>query len=102
MLFNIVKATTLAALVATASMAGDFNKQAEKDREGIVKYFEAKFSDPVKDKNTFFPYSTDDELKNNFIKNIKGDEFSKGGYAFSKNVEYLTMKLKNFHQLKSL
>lgn len=96
MLFKIVKATTLAALVTTASMAGDFNKQAEKDREGIVKYFEAKFSDPEKNKNTFFPYSTDEELKNNFIKNVKGDEFSKGGYAFSKNGRLSYDEIKEF------
>ena len=70
MLFKIVRATALTALVTSAAVAGDFNKQAEKDREGIVKYFEAKFSDPEKNRNTFFPYSTDDELKNNYIINL--------------------------------
>ena len=96
MLFKIVKATALAALVTSAAVAGDYNKQAEKDREGIVKYFETKFSDPEKNKNTFFPYSTDDELKNNFIKNVKGDEFSKGGYSFSKNGRLSYDEIKEF------
>ena len=96
MLFKIVRATALVALVTSASIAGDFDKQAEKDRVGIVKYFEAKFSDPEKNKNTFFPYSTDDELKNNYIKNIKGDEFSKGNYAFSKNGRLSYDEIKEF------
>jgi len=96
MLFKIVRATALTALVTSAAFAGDFNKQAEKDRENIVKYFEAKFSDPEKNKNTFFPYSTDEELKNNFIKNIKGVEFSKGGYAFSKNGRLSYDEIKEF------
>jgi len=85
MLFKIVKATTLLALLTTASIGAQFNEQAEKDRLDIIKYFEAKFEDPEKNKNRFFPYSSDEELKNNYIKPIKGDEFSKGNYAFSKN-----------------
>ena len=96
MLLKIVKATSLAALVVTASMAGDFNAQAEKDRKGIVKYFEAKFADPEKNKNTFFPYSTDDELKNNYIKDLKGADFSKGNYAFSKNGRLSYDEIKEF------
>jgi len=96
MLFKIVKATTLAALFTTAAVAVDFNAQAEKDREGITKYFEAKFSDPEKNRSTFFPYSTTEELKNNFIKGIKGDEFSKGGYAFSKNGRLSYDEIKEF------
>jgi len=96
MLFKIVKATTLAALFTTAAIAADFNAQAEIDKENITKYFEAKFSDPEKNRSTFFPYSTTEELKNNFIKGIKGDEFSKGGYAFSKNGRLSYDEIKEF------
>jgi len=96
MLFKIVKATTLAALVTTASIAADFNAQAEKDRKGIVDYFEAKFADPIKNKNVFFPYSTDEELKNNYITGLKGSDFSKGNYAFSKNGRLSYDEIKEF------
>ena len=48
MLLKVVKATTLVVLTACALNAGDFNAQAEKDRLALVKYFEAKFSDPQK------------------------------------------------------
>ncbi|WP_121628003.1 sulfur oxidation c-type cytochrome SoxA [Poseidonibacter antarcticus] len=83
MLLKIVKATTLAAIATCALNASDFNAQAEKDRLALIKYFEAKFEDPEKNRNTFFPYSTDDELKNSIAKGVKFEEFSKGNYAFN-------------------
>jgi sulfur-oxidizing protein SoxA len=93
MLLKAVKATALVAAVASTTLlagghGGDHNKynaQAEKDRMALVKYFEAKFDDPEKNRYTFFPYSTDDELQNNIIKGIKHHGFSEGNYAFSKN-----------------
>ena len=54
MLSKIVKSTALLALTVCALNASDFNAQAEKDRIEAVKYFEAKFQDPEKDKNKFF------------------------------------------------
>lgn len=85
MLLKLAKTTALVALTTAALNAADFNAQAEKDRLELIKYFETKFSDPLKNRNTFFPYSTDDELKNNIIGGLKKDDFAKGNYAFSKN-----------------
>jgi len=83
MLLKIVKTTALAALTISALNATDFSAQAEKDRLELIKYFEAKFEDPLKNRNTFFPYSTDDELENSIAKGVKYEEFAKGGYAFN-------------------
>ncbi len=96
MVSKLIKSTALLALVVSASNASDFNKQAEKDRKALVKYFEAKFTDPLKDRVTFFPYSTDDELKNNIMKNLKFEDFSKGNYAFSKNGRVSYDEIKEF------
>lgn len=85
MILRILKTTALIALATTALNASSYNEQAEKDRIALVKYFEAKFEDPLKNKYTFFPYSTDDELENNIISGLKKDDFSQGNYAFSKN-----------------
>ena len=83
MLLKIVKTTALVALATCALNAGEFNAQAEKDRLALVKYFEAKFEDPEKNRNTFFPYSTDDELKNSIAKGLKHQDFAKGNYAYN-------------------
>ncbi len=48
MLLKIAKTTVLVALTACALNAADFNAQAEKDRLALIKYFEAKFEDPLK------------------------------------------------------
>ncbi len=85
MLLKIAKTTALVAIAACTLQAGDFNVQAEKDRKALVKYFEDKFADPAKNAATFFPYSTQDELKNNIISGLKHDDFRLGNYAFSKN-----------------
>lgn len=81
---NILK-TGLAALICFSTLqAGEFNTQAEIDRKAMIKYMEAKFADPDKNRE-YFPYSTDDELKNGFKKGLKHQDFSKGNYAFNKN-----------------
>jgi sulfur-oxidizing protein SoxA len=90
MLLKLVKSSVVLALATTALSASHhggnhYNAQAEKDRKGLIKYMEDKFADPEKNRYTFFPYSTDDELKNNIISGIKHREFSQGNYAFSKN-----------------
>ena len=85
MFLKIAKTTALIALTATALNAAEYNAQAEKDRLALIKYFEAKFDNPEKNRNTFFPYSTDDELKNNIMGGIKHKDFALGNYAFSKN-----------------
>jgi sulfur-oxidizing protein SoxA len=85
MLLKIAKTTALVALAACTLQAANYNAQAEKDRKALVKYFEDKFADPLKNAATFFPYSTEDELKNNIISGIKHEEFRLGNYAFSKN-----------------
>lgn len=87
MFSKIVKTTALVALSVSALNAGSFDAQALKDREAMVKYFEAKFQDPEKNKGTFFPYSTDEELKNDYEKNLKYNDFSIGSYAFSKDAK---------------
>jgi len=87
MLSKIAKSTALLALAAYSLNAADFNAGAEKDRIALIKYFETKFADPEKDKNRFFPYSTDEELKNDYAKNLKHNDFNIGTYAFSKDAK---------------
>lgn len=96
MLLKLAKTTALVALTTAALNAADFNSQAEKDRLALIKYFEAKFEDPLKNRNTFFPYSTDDELKNNILGGLKKDDFAKGNYAFSKNGQDSYYAIKEF------
>jgi len=83
MLLNIIKSTTLVALASCMLNAGEFNVQAEKDRKALEDYTVAKFQDAEKNRDKFFPYSTDTELKNNIKKDIKAEEFAMGNYAFS-------------------
>lgn len=96
MLLKIAKTTALIALTTVALNAADFNAQAEKDRIALIKYFEAKFENPLKNRNTFFPYSTDDELENNILGGLKKDDFAKGNYAFSKNGQASYYEIKEF------
>jgi sulfur-oxidizing protein SoxA len=84
MLSKIIKSSIVVALASCTMYGSSFNMQAEKDRLALIKYFEAKFEDPLKNKNTFFPYSTDDELKNNIEKGLKHQDFAIGNYAYSK------------------
>jgi sulfur-oxidizing protein SoxA len=88
MLSKIVKSSVVVALAAGSMFASghgghDYNAQAEKDRKALVKYFEDKFEDPLKNRYTFFPYSTDDELENNIKKGLKHKDFGIGNYAFN-------------------
>lgn len=87
MLLKIAKTTALLALTVGALNsslnATDYAATAEKDRVELVKYFEAKFEDPLKNRDTFFPYSTDEELENSIAKGLKFEEFSKGNYAYN-------------------
>lgn len=84
MLLKIVKTSALVALATCTLSANSFNAQAEKDKAALIKYFEAKFSDPVKNAAKFFPYSTDDELKNGIKKGVKHADFGLGNYAYDK------------------
>lgn len=84
MLSKIIKSSIVVALASCAMYGSNYNMQAEKDRVALIKYFEAKFEDPEKNRNTFFPYSTDHELKNNMEKGLKHADFAIGNYAFSK------------------
>lgn len=92
MLLKIAKTTALVALTTAALNAADFNAQAEKDRLELIKYFETKFADPLKNRNTFFPYSTDDELENNIIGGLKKMILQKETMRFLKMVKHLIMK----------
>jgi sulfur-oxidizing protein SoxA len=83
MLLKIVKTSAFVALAACTLSANSFNAQAEKDKTELIKYFEAKFENPEKNAATFFPYSTEDELKNNIKKGLKHADFGIGNYAFN-------------------
>ncbi len=88
MFSKIVKTTALVALsVCALNAAESFDAQAIKDREAMIKYFETKFQDPEKNKDKFFPYSTDEEIKNDYTKNLKYNDFAIGTYAFSKDAK---------------
>lgn len=88
MLSKITKTTALFVLAAYSLNAANYNEGAEKDRLALIKYFEAKFADPEKNKAMFFPYSTDEELKNDYEKNLKHQDFNIGTYAFSKDAKF--------------
>jgi len=81
MLLKIAKTTVLVAVASVALNAANFNAQAEKDRMELEKYTVAKFKDPMGNKYTHFPYSTDDELKK-MRKDIPAADFAQGTYAF--------------------
>jgi len=88
MLLNVVKSTVVLALTSCILNAGEFNAQAEKDRIALVDYTIAKFKNADENRDKFFPYSTDDELKNNIQKDLKFEDFSKGNYAFNIQGQY--------------
>jgi sulfur-oxidizing protein SoxA len=88
MLLNVVKSTVLVALTTCVLNAGEFNAQAEKDRIALVDYTIAKFKDADKNRDKFFPYSTDSELKTNIKKDVSFDELRMGNYAFSLQGQY--------------
>jgi len=102
MLLNIVKTTTLVALTACMLNASEFAVQAEKDRIALVEYTLAKFKNADENRDRFFPYSTDDELKNNIQKDVTFDELSMGNYAFNIQGQYSYNEIKDFPPYEEL
>ena len=82
MLLKIAKSTALVALTVSALNATDYSAQAEKDRLELIKYFEAKFEDPLKNKYSFFPYSNDEELEA-YEKGLAAKDFALGSYSYN-------------------
>jgi sulfur-oxidizing protein SoxA len=74
------------ALLAVAPLlyGGGFNQQAEKDREALKNYMLKKFANPAKDGATYFPYTTEDELKNKMMPVKNAEDFRLGSYSYSK------------------
>ena len=68
MLIKIVKSTTVLALFISSLSAASFNAGAEKDRQEMIKFFEAKFEDPAKIKIDFLHISQKKNLNKNMIK----------------------------------
>ncbi|AXK48992.1 sulfur oxidation c-type cytochrome SoxA [Aliarcobacter trophiarum LMG 25534] len=85
MLNKLVKSTIILALTTTVLSATNFNAGAEKDRLEMIKFFEAKFDDPAKNKDRFFTYFTEEELEQKYDKNLKHMDFNIGSYAYSKD-----------------
>jgi len=81
MLLKIVKSSVLVLMTAIALSAASFNIQAEKDKAALMKYMEAKFANPAGNMYTYFPYSSEEELKK-FKSGLKGNDFTAGTYAF--------------------
>lgn len=94
MLINVVKTAALIALTSCALYANDFNAEANKDKDALVKYFEDKFQNPEMNKSTFFPYSTDSELKNDYAKGLKHNDFGIGSYSYAKDAKAQYEELK--------
>jgi len=84
MVGKIAKFSVAVLLGVSVLAAGSFNQQAEKDRKALTDYTVKKFSNPEKNKAQFFPYATDEELKNGFIKGLKAEDFINGSYAYDK------------------
>ncbi|MCI0501683.1 MAG: sulfur oxidation c-type cytochrome SoxA [Epsilonproteobacteria bacterium] len=93
MLKKVVKSSVLLALAVSSINAAAFNDQAEMDRKAVIKYFEDKFEDAEKNKDKFFQYSTDEELKK-FIKGVKHNEFATGTYSYNSSLKELYMQNK--------
>jgi sulfur-oxidizing protein SoxA len=93
MLKKVVKSSVLLALAVGSLNAAAFNEQAEKDRKALIQYFETKFEDAEKNKDKFFPYSTDAELAG-FEKGVKHKDFALGSYAYNKSAkeQYLALE----------
>lgn len=53
MLMKLLKAVSFLSLALITLNASEFDKQAQKDKNELVKYFEAKFADPYKEKIDF-------------------------------------------------
>ncbi len=95
MFYKIVKSTTFLLFAATTTLsAANFNAGAEKDRLEMIKYFEAKFEDPAKNLNRFFPYSDEEELATKYDKGLKHMDFNIGSYAYAKDAKFQYLELK--------
>ncbi len=72
-------------LIAFSSFgySASYNKQAEKDRKALIKYFENKFGSE-KQMLDALPYSKPEEIKKEYRHNLKFNDFNKGVYAFAK------------------
>ena len=82
---RIITNVSVATVVAVSILgAGDFNAQAEKDRKALEAYLMKKFENPQKNRNAYFPYATDDEIKNNIMPVKKVEDFRLGSYSFNK------------------
>jgi len=85
MMKKVVALSTIAIASISFLSAGNFNAQAEKDRKALVDYMMKKFENPLKNRNSYFPYSTDKELKDNMTPVKKVEDFRMGAYAFNKS-----------------
>jgi sulfur-oxidizing protein SoxA len=81
MLSKMTKVAIILALASCFAYGGNYNAQAEKDRKALSKYTVDKFKAPLANKGTFFPYSSNKELKI-FKKNLKANDFKDGTYAY--------------------
>ncbi len=78
---SLIAAVSLSTLLLNA---GDYNKQAEKDRIALKEYFAKKFANPLKNRGEYFPYATDKELKEGILPVKNSEDFRLGTYAFNK------------------
>lgn len=83
MLLKTLKVSVLTLIAAATLHAGDYNKQAEKDRLELIKYFEAKFAEPAGKSSSFFPYTSQEELEKEYDKGLKFEDFAIGSYAYA-------------------
>jgi len=84
MLGKIIKASAVLITLSSVIYAGNFNQQAEKDRIAMQKYFVEKFADPVKNQAKYFPYTTEEEIKKNYVYPIKLEDFVNGTASWYK------------------
>lgn len=96
MLTRLLKASVFTSLAFFSLNAGEFDAQAQKDKKELVKYFEAKFQNPYENKNRFFPYSTDEELKDGYAKGLKHMDFGIGSYSYAKDAKQQYEAIKEF------
>lgn len=80
----IITALSLNLALAAKEKKEQFNKQAEKDRIAMQKYYLLKFSDPLKKSAHFFPYVDTEDIRKNYIFPVKLEDFAKGVAAWYK------------------
>jgi sulfur-oxidizing protein SoxA len=96
MLKTMTKIAIATALLGSAAIASDFNVQAEKDRVAMQKYFLEKFSDPLNKSASYFPYVSQDEIKQNFIFPVKLEDFAEGVGAWHKPTKEQIAEMNEF------